>query len=196
MLLITIRICVWATERRFRHSPVTRFVGSSDGTRIARCLARSFWCVGCLSLDYLSVSWCFHALLCPARVIAVCLSVTISRPFDWVDLPPLRSPDYFSPGVDFVILAGYPQGTGAFLGAFPFQRFPNVEAIVRRLSVKLIVGHSGEEVLLSVRVEDLRVNPIYARGYFVATIIETTSPTGRFIDPPFQEDWFVPRRRR
>jgi len=149
-----------------------------------------------LSLDVLSVPWCFHALLCPARVIAVCLSVTISRPFDWVDLPPLRPLDYYSPGVDFIILAGWPQGNGAFLGAFPFQRFPTVDSIVQRLTVKLIVGQTGEEVLRSVRVEDLRVNPIYARGYFVATIIETSSSTGRFIDPLFEEVWVAPRRRR
>jgi len=124
------------------------------------------------------------------RVGTVSSSVTISRHFDWVDFPPRRFVPRFSPGIDFILLAGCPEEQGAFLGAFPFQRFPTVVSIRERLSVLLICGDTGREILRSVRVEDLRVNPIYAPGCFVATIIEFDQFTGRVIPPPFEQEFF------
>jgi len=127
---------------------------------------------------------------------AVSLSEKIERYFVWVDLPTRRDAFGFSPGVDFVVLAGSPTRDCSFLEAFPFQRFPTVQAIVERLSVKLIDGDSGAEILLSVLVEDLSVNPVYAKGCFVATVTEFDQQTGRFIDPPFANPELWRRFRR
>mmetsp|Transcript_29343 Transcript_29343/g.60150 ORF Transcript_29343/g.60150 Transcript_29343/m.60150 type:complete len:188 (+) Transcript_29343:285-848(+) len=174
-----------------RHAPVEAAATAHD-SELSRALGLEVFVAFFLSLRVLVHS---HVTLSGACVCCAFVRIIPSY-FDWVDLPSRRSGFGFSPGVDLVVLAGNPTRQGAFLGAFPFQRFPTVQAIVDRLSVKLIDGDTGAELLRTVRVEDLRVNPVYARGCFVATVVECDVLTGRFIEPPFSNPDLWRRFRR
>jgi len=126
----------------------------------------------------------------------VSLSVTISRFFDWIDWPPSRPSRCLFPFTDFVVLAGDPHREGVFLGLFPFSRFGSVQIIKDRFSVELTEGATGAVILRTVRVEDLQVNPAYARGCFVAKITKVDVNTGRFLVPPFERPELWRNRRR
>jgi len=94
------------------------------------------------------------------------------------------------------VIAGRPKSEGVFLGAFPFSRFGNVQAIKDRLSVKSVEGETGAVYLQTVSVSDLRVNPEYAKGCFVATIKEVWVDTGERVVPPFDRSELWDLRRR
>jgi len=125
----------------------------------------------------------------------VSLSVTISRCFTWIDWPPARPVWCFFPFTDFVVLAGDPHKEGVFLGLFPFSRFGSVQHIRDRFSVELTCGETGAVILRTIKVEELRVNPDYARGCFVAKITEVDFDTGRRVVPPFERPELWRRRR-
>jgi len=97
-----------------------------------------------------------------------------------------------------VVLAGRPKSEGVFLGAFPFSRFGSVQAIKDRLSVEVTEGESGAVILQTVLVEDLIVNPEYAKGCFVVKVKAIEVDTGRRVEPPFDrpELWDLRTRFR
>jgi len=127
--------------------------------------------------------------LCLVHSFVVSLSVLVTIPFffEWVDFPSGHAePKCYFPGIDLVVLAGRPKSEGVFLGAFPFSRFGSVQIIKDRLSVEVVEGDSGAVVLHTVKVEDLRVNPEYARGCFVAKVTAISVDSGRRVVPPLE----------